>query len=227
MKNTIALLAAALVVSTALPALAADLIAYDPVPVIDAAPVIEQPVVAAVTVPAAHDWTGAYAGVVVGRGWGTTEHTVPGTGEFDAIGWLAGANVGYNYQLDGNIVTGFEGDLAWSDINGSAGAASTDLDWVSTLRGRVGYAFDSFLPYVSGGFALADVNGKGVGYDASEVQLGLAGGAGVEVAVTEDISLKAEYLYLNFGGDFVVHGDVPQDIELDSHAIRAGLNFSF
>src|SRR6202000_256059 len=73
--------------------------------------------------------------------------------------------MGYNYQV-GQAVLGIEGDFnyigAKADNNfafdfGRLGAVnpSTSLkaDWFATVRGRVGYSFGAFMPYITGGVA--------------------------------------------------------------------------
>src|SRR5690606_15996324 len=103
---------------------------------------------------AAHDWTGAYAGINGGHAWGDFE-TLP-AGTFSGDGALGGFQIGYNKQL-GSIVIGVEGDLQASGIDGASGTTATSLDWFSTARGRVGYAFDSTLVYGAAGVAAAGV----------------------------------------------------------------------
>jgi outer membrane immunogenic protein len=81
-------------------------------------------------------------------------------------GGLVGGTVGFNYQL-GSIVLGLEGDIDWSGISGSgscvAGTLScqTTNDWLGTARGRIGYAFNQVLPYVTGGAAFGNLRWPG------------------------------------------------------------------
>lgn len=210
-------------IAAAAPSIAADL-SY---PV---APVYTAPIAAPAAEPvydAAYDWSGFYAGVLAGYGWGRAEQNT--TGEFDASGYLLGGFAGYNIQA-GDLVYGLEADLAWTDTNGTTATRSTDLDWVGTLRGRAGYAFDSILPYVTGGFALADINASDSapgGFSTDEVQLGLTAGAGVEVGITENISVRAEYSYTDFGGDWDFNNGNGQDLDFSSHAVKTGVAISF
>ena len=76
-------------------------------------------------------------------------------------GCLVGGTIGYNYQT-GSIVWGLEGDIAWSDVKGSVDCGlgltcETANHWLGTARGRLGYAFDRLLPYVTGGAAFGSV----------------------------------------------------------------------
>jgi len=76
------------------------------------------------------------------------------TGTFRVDGGLFGATFGLNYQA-GNWVWGVEGDVDWTSIRGSQNVGgvpfSADLQWLSTYRARLGYAFDRFFPYVTVG----------------------------------------------------------------------------
>ena len=71
--------------------------------------------------PPAWSWTGPYIGINGGWGFGRSDFSAPfPTGSFDTSGGLVGGTLGYNYQLDNNVVFGVEGDIDWSDIRGSA-----------------------------------------------------------------------------------------------------------
>src|SRR5262249_20402438 len=107
-----------------------------------------------------YNWTGFYVGINGGGGWGTANWN--STGDFDVSGGVVGGTVGYNWQF-GTGVVGPEGDIAWADISGTTatgcvgGGCSTKNTWLGTARGRVGYAFDRIMPYVTGGAAFGDV----------------------------------------------------------------------
>jgi len=152
-------------------------------------------------------------------------------------GYEAGVQVGCNKQID-HLVFGAEADWQWSGLNSTIDASypafanlgnpaytnaahteslSSKLDWLSTVRGRVGYAFDHLLVYATGGLAIAQFESDTtvsfgtfptlpvydgalhVGSDKT-TQLGLALGGGLEYAFAPNWSLKAEYLYLSFTG---------------------------
>ena len=108
-----------------------------------------------------YNWTGFYVGINGGGGWGGSEFSAPfSTGSFDTSGGLVGGTIGYNWQMN-QFVFGLEGDIDWSNIRGSAACAGTTCearnDWLSTVRGRFGYAFDRFMPYVTGGAAFGNI----------------------------------------------------------------------
>lgn len=223
MKKILGLGLATLLMLSAAPAMAADLIAYDPPAPVYTAPAA--PAVADVVIDNSYDWAGFYVGATAAHGWGTSDHD--GVNRFDAAGYLVGGTVGYNFQLD-NAVIGIEGDLSWSDIDGAKAGESSRVEWVGTARARAGYAFGNILPFATVGVALADIRSTGAAYDVTERQLGLAAGAGVEVGVTENISLKAEYQFLGFPGDRIVHNDsAAVKSDLYNHAVKVGVNFGF
>jgi hypothetical protein len=113
---------------------------------------------------AAYNWTGFYIGVNGGGGWNTWTGTAaaagPGINSFSGSGGLAGGTIGGNYQI-GNVVLGLEGTYDWADINNTQVATLglgtltlvTKNDYVATVAGRVGYAFDRVLIYGKGGAA--------------------------------------------------------------------------
>ncbi len=113
-----------------------------------------------------YNWTGAYAGINGGGGFGHSDWLLPaGTSGFDTSGGLVGGTLGYNYQM-GHLVLGIEGDADYSTIKGDTTAATgictgisceTRNDWLATARGRLGYAFDRVMPFVTAGGAFGDV----------------------------------------------------------------------
>lgn len=177
-----------------------------------------------------YDWSGFYAGLNLGYGW--AEADVLGITDDFGNGVFGGAQVGFNYDF-GGFVLGAEGDIQLSDISrtedlGGGFSGTTSIDNFGTVRARAGVAVDRFLPYVTAGFAWANATISATTPAGSgEVDDNYAGwtvGAGAEYALTDNVSIKAEYLYLDFGGaDF----GTGTDIDLTSHVVRAGLNYQF
>ena len=183
---------------------------------------------------AGFDWTGFYAGVNLGYGWSEYDIIDGATVTIDDIeGVLGGAQVGYNYDL-GGFVLGAEADFQFSDISREvaiAGLGSFDvgIESFGTVRARAGVVVDRFLPYVTGGVAWANGNLNvvdGVGttlVDEDETYVGYTIGAGLEYAVTDNLSVKGEYLYADFGSKEFAGIDT----ELDAHVARVGLTYKF
>jgi len=176
-----------------------------------------------------YNWTGAYIGINGGGGWGRSDYSAPfPTGSFNTSGGLVGGTLGYNWQM-GQLVFGVEGDIDWSNIRGSTPCAGTTCetrnDWLGTARGRLGYAFGRFLPYVTGGAAFGNVktNIAGIG-SASDTKAGWTLGGGLEYGLAGPWSIKAEYLYVDLGHDSVVLGS---NANFHANVVRAGLNYRF
>ena len=192
-----------------------------------------------------YDWTGFYAGVTAGYGWGDYQQDDNGGGgtqSFDMDGFVGGGTLGYNSQLE-SVVLGIETDFSISDINGSndsypgwicngVNACSNDVDWFGTVRARIGLPMDQFLPYITGGLAIAEVDSGdspvdgGVFTRFDKVQLGWTIGGGLEAAVTENLSVKAEVLYVDLG-DVKAGNAVGFHVENDFTVARVGVNWNF
>lgn len=196
-------------------------------------------------VAAPFSWSGCYVGAQVGYGWGQKEFSDPQLGPVDPFfgftiftiappgtilqndtnGWLAGGQLGCNYQV-GNWVFGVEGDYAWANIdgtisdpffankNGDPQLLSAETRGLGAATGRVGYAFDRFLVYGKGGAAWAHDRYDAILFDqlvaffgvapptlftASETRFGWTVGAGIEYAFWDRWSVKVEYNHYEFG----------------------------
>lgn len=179
----------------------------------------------------AYDWSGPYFGVKFGGAVdGRSDGAFPGGDETSLEGILGGAMMGYNFQY-GDFVLGMDSDISLTDINGSsdvgAQSGNVSLDTLSTTRGRVGYAYDRFLPYVTGGFATAraDFSIDGVGSDNDEWFMGYAVGAGVEWAINDNMAARIEYQYVNLGSeDISIDGTSRSASIEDLHIVRAGVS---
>jgi outer membrane immunogenic protein len=179
--------------------------------------------------PPLYNWTGFYVGINGGGGFGRSDFSAPfASGSFDTSGGLVGGTVGYNWQMD-PVVFGLEGDIDWSNIRGSATCGGTTCetrnDWLGTVRGRLGYAFDRFLPYVTGGAAFGNIKTSiaGVG-DSSDSKVGWTLGGGLEAAIAGPWTAKVEYLYVDLGKGGSIAGS---DANFRTNIVRAGLNYRF
>jgi outer membrane immunogenic protein len=187
-----------------------------------------------------------------------------GSADVTAGGFVGGVQAGYNWQFDPNFLFGIEGDIQGSTIDGRVSLTVTDefdsggtldvdlgtkLDWFATLRPRIGWVNDRWVVYATGGLAWgqttssihADLSGvmEVEPFDESVTndRFGWTIGAGIEYALTDNITFKTEYLYTDLGSeqildvDFPGPEDVPYTFSADStvafHQVRAGLNFHF
>jgi outer membrane immunogenic protein len=172
----------------------------------------------------AFTWTGLYLGGVVGYGWGDVDTD---TTSFDADGFLGGVYTGYNYQFPNNVVLGIEGDVTYHDQSGSgAGGVSAETDWNGTLRPRLGYAFDRFMPYITGGLAVGNVEASEPGDSDSGTAVGWTAGAGIETAITDNVVGRVEYRYTDLGSNGASLATAG-DVDVSSHSVMVGLGFKF
>jgi outer membrane immunogenic protein len=222
-RLAVALLAGVAAIGAVSVAHAADLI-------VDADPVYVAPA-------ASGNWDGPYIGGFLGYGSGTVtddsnEILNPDMG---IDGWLLGVNVGANFTLTDGVVAGVVGDLAWSNITGEDPWDGYDgtqfsIDWAGSVRGRIGFDGGSFLPYLTAGLAVAGVtesNHGGAG-ENNNIHTGWTAGAGVEFAVTEDVSVDLLYRYTDYGEtDYVTDGHGTLPLSLTTHSVQVGLNWSF
>jgi outer membrane immunogenic protein len=187
---------------------------------------------------------------------------VTGAGAFgvsnDTDGGMLGAQIGVNYQINMWVV-GIEADLSWVDwdrgytvgplldavgvaIPGSFQTASGGMDWFGTVRGRLGFAANNLLVYITGGFAFGDTDhsvttsflatGGGV-FTATggDTRAGWTFGGGLEWGFAPNWSVKAEYLYYDLG-DTTISSTIGPDtvtttFDNDGHIARIGLNYRF
>jgi len=183
----------------------------------------------------AYNWTGFYIGANGGGGWGHSYWDADATG-MHLSGAQVGGTAGYNWQY-GNAVLGLEGDLDWSNLKGTAtstlcpAGCSTSDSWLSTVRGRAGYAFGGILPYLTGGLAAGDIRATVPGFASdSTTNAGWTVGGGLEIALPGNWSAKAEYLHVNLGrfNCGLDCGVSPTDnVSMHDDIVRAGLNYHF
>lgn len=193
-----------------------------------------------------YDWTGFYIGGHVGYARGIANPTLPEASQqpnassFGAL--YGGTQIGYNVILPSRILLGVEADLsfpnyldsssvAWSG-SGVRGAISDQIDYLGTIRGRIGYAFDRWLVYGTGGFAWASgrfiQNDPVSGADAKHLAMrtGWSVGGGLEYAVDRNWSARLEYLYSRLGTtQMLLSSGERYGSQFDMNMLRLGLNY--
>lgn len=195
-------------------------------------------------------WIGFYVGANAGfiqskapatdlSSWWNPNETIHSSGS----GVLGGIQVGYNYQV-GAIVFGLEADLAAMSTDAKANSNGNDridqhkTSALGTVRGRVGYAFDRTLLYVTGGLAYANVKNRvsdrsapAFNAETTGWRTGYAVGGGVETAINADWTVKVEALYYNLGSNraqFVDGGtNYAFKTKNDGALARIGVNYKF
>jgi high affinity Mn2+ porin len=193
-----------------------------------------------------YDWTGFYIGGHFGYGGGSLG---PGTNPLplqgvlfphSVTGLLGGYQVGYNKGIGDHLVVGVEADatfpspldqaaFAWT----SATLFNTTVDYVGTVRGRVGYADDRWLPYLTGGFAWGHTHAAiSNGGDAvvGHYQPGWTAGLGLAFAVSGNWTAKVEYDYVALARqNYDLSGFGLPGVAVDPrlHLLKLGLNYQF
>jgi outer membrane immunogenic protein len=216
-------LATVLMVAAPLSAQAADMVIPRPVYKGGVRPVV-----------AYYNWTGFYVGIVAGYGFGNSDWTTPAI-SMEPTGFMVGGTIGYNYQV-GSIVYGLEGDFSWSGMSGDATCfvaftCETKNDWFGTARVRLGYAFDRWLPYVTGGAAFGNIEASstapGFAGGGSDTAFGWTAGVGLEYAFLSNWTAKIEYLYADLGSIDVGTAPVTNSVTFNANIVRLGLNYKF
>jgi outer membrane immunogenic protein len=194
---------------------------------------------------ATYNWSGFYTGLNAGWGWlrdhgntfcidpagvvngfGCISNTIPGA-QIDGDGFIGGGQIGYNWQVN-QWVFGVEADIQGADIKGAVDiifntvegpgrfVAHEKLNWLGTVRGRVGWAWGRLLIYGTGGFAYGGVDVDQntifptVQYPSSvsTTKTGWTAGGGLEWAFYGNWSGKIEGLYYNLASISTVGGAV-------------------
>jgi high affinity Mn2+ porin len=192
------------------------------------------------------DWTGFYVGGHVGYARGNARVNVV---DDDAASFkssfgslTAGLQGGYNYVLPSHLLLGIEADMSFpnylsaDDVVWFRTTPDTDIaekmDYMGTLRGRFGYAFDHWMVYASGGFAWSlgrflQTPGAVDDIDkALHLHTGWAAGAGAEIPIAPMWIARLEYLYRNFGhAEVTLPSGTTAGSSYDVHTIRAGLSY--
>ena len=199
---------------------------------------------------AIYNWTGLYIGVNAGYGSGSSNWSdgpVGTTGSFPTSGALVGGTLGANYQ-NAEYVFGIEADGDWTNLTGNSGmtcgaisavvappdACQTQSEWLATLRGRLGYAFDRILLYGTAGAAFGNIQ-AGLNPPStfdSAIEAGWTVGAGVEFAITQNLTAKIEYLFVDLPNGACTTigncgGAAGSTVSFNENIVRAGVNFKF
>lgn len=186
------------------------------------------------------DWTGYYAGLQAGYGWGSSKirgtEGEPFSAAPDLDGGFIGGHVAGLWQFD-HAVIGAVAELNYSAIDGSAEAESgnsfgTAIKWFGSVNAKAGYAMDRLLVYGVGGVAFAGIEtsqSAGTAFAKTETNVGWTIGAGVDFALTDKFVVGAQYRYYDFGKE---HYDTPDDFlnrdqDVKLHTVGVNLNYKF
>jgi len=211
--------------------------------------------------PVMYNWSGCYIGGHAGAGWARTEWTntadttafgdlVPGEGFTQTrSGFIGGGQIGCNYQIN-QWVLGIEGTFSGASIKGSLtntvfGAGLDDVfetrvNSILTVTGRIGYAFNNWLPYIKGGYAgannklsVSDTAGMNQGAGSeSKWHNGWTIGGGLEYGLTPNWIVGLEYNYIGLQTkNYNIAGADPGiyafDVKPRIHELLARVSYKF
>ena len=192
------------------------------------------------TAPPAFSWSGFYVGLYGGAGWGSHDRSNDAgfNNSYKSSGGLIGGLAGYNWQGNNPLVVGVEGDLAWAGIKGDDGGAGLSVNtshyrWLGSVRGRIGYAFDNWLLFGTGGWAFTNIrhtNDNAAGESFDSARSGWTVGGGIEYALTPNWTTRLDYRYFDFGSysrPAPTNGIVPYSVGNRLQTITVGLSYKF
>lgn len=170
--------------------------------------------------PLANSWIGPYIGGNLGYGWGDVSNNGA-----KPSGVLGGLQAGYNWQ-NGAWVAGIEADLQLSSADDTFAPWKFSNPWFGTVRGRVGYAFNSILLYGTGGLAFGALKAQlPGGLSESNTSAGWTIGAGAEFALNQNWSAKVEYLYVDLSDKNFLMTGMSNGYQFST--VRVGVNYRF
>jgi opacity protein-like surface antigen len=187
-------------------------------------------------------WSGFYVGLNAGGAFASGPYTDP----FDGLSTnptsatvIGGGQFGANWQLD-SVVVGFEVDGDGMGVYGTQTDAAGDThllraSWLSTLTARVGYAFNTWLFYVKGGFAAGNerdtlVTAAGARFNTSTATpFGWTVGAGIEYGLTHNWSARLEYDFIDLSNSNLtltgLAGSSPLSVNYTLQRFLLGVNY--
>jgi outer membrane immunogenic protein len=205
----------------------------------------DMPIKAPRYIEPAASWAGWYIGAHAGAAWQQTsanilfENEFPSGNTFSNTGFIGGGQIGYNWQ-HGNFVFGLEGDISGlsgknSLLSGGSNTYgfSSEIRWLSTVRGRFGLAVGDTMAYATAGVAFGGVrntvfDGDG-GYSNSKTKVGWAVGAGVEHMLSRNWTIGLEGLFVDLGRSSVTGCSDCKTTRFNNQAVigRLKLNYKF
>ena len=216
-------------------------------------------------------WTGFYFGPHIGGGWANGDaQTVssPDPGFFDPFranlkgtGVVAGGQVGFNWQLAPNWVIGWEADISGTTIDATATqntatilniplipasslTLTRNINWLASVRGRIGISWDRALLYFTGGAAWAGITLQAAlvrpilpnmfVVSEGETRTGWVIGGGLDYAFENtNWTMRGEFLHYQFDGFSVDAPSITNFTAQDTlrnfnvDVVRVGFNYKY
>ncbi|RBO95890.1 outer membrane protein [Pseudochrobactrum asaccharolyticum] len=233
MNNKILLLLTIFAMQNATYALAADAIYAAP-----EAPVYEE----------TFSWNGAYIGAQAGFSAARNKLSftgLPNEASANSNGFVGGIFAGYNWAITDTIIYGLEGDINFANLKKDTTLLSNQnanfnwnikTDFEGAIRARLGVSYQRWLPYIAGGvsiarlkdsFSLNNATNTVPVAESTTTRVGFTIGAGVDYAVTDNILLRAEYRYNDYGKKSISADNLSLDRKLSSNNVRLGIAYKF
>lgn len=199
---------------------------------------------APIAIAPSFSWAGAYFGGQVGYGWGRAKlenRTNGSTSEFKPNGFIGGLYTGYNFDTGNNFILGLDANVDYNNLKKSRDfitsgnpvqtTGETQLRWSGAVRARAGYAIDRFMPYIAGGVAFGGIKNSlrigGEESSKSKTQTGWTVGAGIDYAATNNVLLRLEYRYTDYGKKNFGLNDLDTRGSFKTNDIRLGVAYKF
>jgi outer membrane immunogenic protein len=201
-----------------------------------------------------YNWTGFYIGGNLGGAWETGSLTDNFTGASFSntrSGFIGGGQIGYNWQVSPVFVLGVEWMFDGTDISSDTDfvtaptlfgprtfRASANVDWITTLAARFGYAANNWLFYGKAGGAwvhdsatVTDIT-DGISVSASDTKGGLVLGVGVEYGFTPNWTARVEWDHISLNDvtrtGFVILSPIDTiNLSRSFDLLTVGLNYKF
>ncbi len=182
-------------------------------------------------------WNGFYGGLHIGAGFGDIKGlgALAGVDADDKMsGVVGGVLAGWNVTKN-NWLFGVEGDFAGTGISGKINIlgvnVSENIRWNGNLRGRIGYLLTpDVLLFGAGGLSIADYNIKTdslIAGNDSSVFVGWTVGGGIESAALDNVRLRLEYLYADYGSKRMFNSVGGVNVTPSTHTVRAAIIYHF
>jgi high affinity Mn2+ porin len=192
-------------------------------------------------------YLGAHVGYMFGNATATLADpiggaTTSGTNQFGTL--FGGLQGGYQYTFPSHLMLGVEGDVSFPDYmdltptlsyrSSTNASGNEQLQYLATLRGRLGYSMGSWTPFLTGGLALGGLRTSLVDNTTGNedawpgiARLGYSVGAGLDHALDRHWSARFEYLYTSLGLSGFSFASAPAryDSQYDFHRFRVALNY--
>lgn len=167
------------------------------------------------------DWTGFYVGAHLG---GITSDDFSETNS----AWTGGVQAGFLQQFDSFILGGEIAATLYDELGYELSpTAGLQQEWSITATGRAGVALGQTLIYGLAGVSITELNPSAPTSSGSDTYTGAVFGAGVEQALGNGWSVRAEYQQTNYWDIASTSGGIGRVDDLTNHAVTAGFNYRF